>query len=270
LVVKKFGDRLKPALRGFIFDLDGTIYIDEVALPGAVETIAALRARDCQTIFITNKPLEPGAAYADKLTRLGIPTTPAQVITSVDVLIEYFCRHAPGARVFAIGEPPMLAELRSAGLRLTDEPCEIEYVVAAFDRTFDYRKLNIAFQAIKFHGAHFFATNPDAACSVEGGQIPDCAGVIAALEATTGKKVEFIAGKPSPRIIQVGVERLGVPVENCLVVGDRLETDIVMGHAAGAQTALVLTGTTRREQLIGATIQPDYVLENVGKILDLL
>jgi NagD protein len=260
-----------PALlRGFILDLDGTVYLSDRALPGAVETIAALRERGFKVVFISNKPLEPGAAYAAKLTRLGIPTSPEDVITSGYVLSTHLVRVAPGARVFVIGEPPLLDEMRQLGLQLTDDPAQIEYVVAAFDRTFDYRKWNIAFQAIKFHGAHFVATNPDRTCPVEGGEIPDCAGIIAALEATTEKKVELIAGKPSPMMIQAAAKRMDVPVGQCLVVGDRLETDMVMGRQAGARTALVLTGVTRREHLASAPLQPDHVLENIGGILNLL
>jgi arabinose operon protein AraL len=258
------------SLRGFILDMDGTVYLSDRALPGAVETISTLRQRGLGVVFLSNKPLEPGSAYAAKLTRLGIPTSPEDVITSGYVLSTYLARVAPGARVFVIGEPPLLEEMRQAGLRLTEEPAQIEYVVAAFDRTFDYRKWNIGFQAIKFHGAHFVATNPDRTCPIDGGEIPDCAGVIAALEATTGKKVELIAGKPSPMIIQAAAERIGVPVNQCLVVGDRLETDMVMGRQAGARTALVLTGVTRREHLANAPAQPDYVLENIGGILGLL
>lgn len=258
------------SIRGFVFDLDGTTYLGERTLPGAVETIALLRQRGLPVVFISNKPLEPGSAYAAKLTRLGIPATPDDVITSGRVLSAHLARTVPGARVFVIGEPPLLDEMRAVGLSLTDIPSEIEYVIAAFDRTFDYRKWNIAFQAIKFHGAHFVATNSDRACPVEGGEIPDCAGVIAALEATTGKSVELIAGKPSPMMIEYGLARLGVPANQCLVVGDRLETDILMGHQAGARTALVLTGVTRREQIAGAPVQPDYVLEDVGQVTNLL
>lgn len=257
-------------IRAFIFDLDGTVYLGENAIPGAVETIATLRARGIKTVFISNKPLEPGRAYAEKLSRLGIPTVADDVITSVNVLANYFQRTAPGARVFVIGEPPLIAELRQAGLRIVEEPAQIEYVIAAFDRTFDYRKWNIAFQAIKFHGAHFVATNADQSCPVDGGEIPDCAGIIAALETTTGKPVEFVAGKPSPLIIQTAIARMNVRVAECVVVGDRLETDIVMGRAAGAQTALVLTGVTRREHLANATVQPDYVLENIEGLMKII
>jgi NagD protein len=253
-------------IQAFIFDLDGTVYLGERVLPGAVETLAEIRARGLPCVFISNKPLEPAAAYAAKLTRLGIPATPRDVITSVRVLVAYLQRHAPSARVFVIGEPALHEEMRAAGIHLTDEPAHIEYVVAAFDRTFDYRKLNIAFQAIKFHGAHFIATNADASCPVEEGEIPDCAGIIAAIQATTNTAVEFVAGKPSPFILHTAIEQMGVPAPACLVVGDRLETDIAMGRAVGACTALVLTGVTRREHLVGATVRPDYVLENVGEI----
>lgn len=257
-------------LRGFIFDLDGTIYLSDRAIPGAVATVTTLRERGYKTVFISNKPLEPGSAYAAKLTRLGIPTTPDDVITSGRVMAAYLARVAPGARVFVIGEPPLLEEMRTAGMQVVGDPTQIEYVIAAFDRTFDYRKWNIAFQAIKFHGAHFVATNGDRTCPVEGGEIPDCGGIIAALEATTGKKCELVAGKPSPMMIQAGVARMGVPVDQCLVVGDRLETDIVMGHAAGAHTAIVLTGVTRREQIASAPVKPDFVLDSVCAVLDLL
>ncbi|MBI4790155.1 MAG: HAD-IIA family hydrolase, partial [Chloroflexi bacterium] len=237
---------------------------------GAVETIAELRRRGLPVVFISNKPLEPASSYAEKLTRLGIPATADDVITSGKVLSAYLARAAPGARVFVIGEPPLLREMHAAGLQLCEEPARIEYVIAAFDRTFDYRKWNVAFQAIKFHGAHFVATNGDRTCPIEGGELPDCAGVIAALEATTGKTVELIAGKPSPMMIEWGVARLGVPAAACLVVGDRRETDMVMGRQAGARTALVLTGVTRRAQLAAAPAPPDYVLESVGDVLRLL
>ena len=257
-------------MRGFLLDMDGTVYLSDRALPGAVETIAALRERGLGVAFISNKPLQPGSAYAAKLTRFGIPTQSDEVITSGYVLSRHLAKVAPGARVFVLGEPPLLDEMRQAGLQLAENPAQIDYVVAAFDRTFDYHKWNIAFQAIKFHGAHFVATNPDRTCPVEGGELPDCAGIIAALEATTGKPVELIAGKPSPMMIQAASALLGLPVEQCLVVGDRLETDILMGREAGARTAVVLTGVTRREDLATSPVQPDYVLEDIGGLLNLL
>ena len=254
--------------RGVILDLDGTVYLGENALPGAVETIAALRAHGLPVVFVTNKPLEPATAYAAKLTRLGIPTAPDDVITSSRVLGDYFAHHAPRARVFVIGEPPLQEELRRVGLRLTEEPSQIEYVVAALDRTFDYRKWNIAFRALKFHAAHLVATNGDRTCPVPGGEIPDCAGIIAALETSAGRQVELISGKPSPQMIAAAAARLKVPPDQCLVVGDRLETDIAMGHAAGAWTALVLTGVSTRAEALRMSKPPDLILNNLGELAE--
>lgn len=252
---------------GFIFDLDGTIYRGERALPGAVETVRLLREDGRAVVFVSNKPLEPRTAYAAKLTRLGMPTEPADVLTSPVVLIQYLQREMPAARPFVIGERPLLAEFEAAGFRLSDEPAEIDVVVAAFDRTFDYEKWNTAFQAIR-RGAHFVATNADRTCPVEGGEIPDCAGIIAALEATTERLVEFVAGKPSRHMIEAALRRMGLPPKRVVMVGDRLETDILMGQQAGTATALVLTGVTSRDQLRRSEIQPGHVLETVGDIIN--
>jgi len=260
---------LLESLQGFIFDLDGTLYRGDQAIPGAVETVARLRELGKKVAFISNKPLQPRAVYAARLTRLGIPADPEDVITSGDVLSHHLAAVSPGARVFVIGEPPLLQEMRDVGLELCDDPARIQVVVAAFDRTFDYRKWNIAFQAIKFHRARFVATNADKTCPVEGGEIPDCAGVIAALEATTDHKVELVAGKPSPLMINAGLRRMGVPPAACLVTGDRLETDIRMGREAGTKTALVLTGVTRREQVATSPFQPDVVLDRIDQLLAL-
>jgi NagD protein len=147
--------------QGYILDLDGTIYLSERAIPGAPETVRKLREAGCRTVFISNKPLEPRERYAQKLTHLGIPTDPADVLTSGHVLGRCLSSEAPGARIFVVGEPPLLAELATFGLQVTNETAhseEADFVVAAFDRTFDYAKLKTAFQAIR-RGARFVATN---------------------------------------------------------------------------------------------------------------
>ncbi|MHB8772297.1 MAG: HAD-IIA family hydrolase [Syntrophales bacterium] len=254
---------------GFIFDLDGTVYLGERLLPGAERVVRLLRERGRKVVFLSNKPLYTREDYAAKLTRLGIPTAPAEVVNSTFVLIRYLQKEAPQARIFVMGELPFVAEMARAGFRLTENPEEIEYVVAAFDRTFDYRKYNIAFQAIK-RGAHFIATNPDRTCPVDGGELPDCAGIIAALEAVTLKKVEVVVGKPSPITVQVALDTMGLAAADCLLVGDRLETDIRMGKESGMKTALVLTGVTDRKTLEASPIRPDYVLAGVGELESML
>lgn len=253
----------EPRYEGYIFDLDGTIYLGDQLIPGAAEVVALRRQRGKKVVFVSNKPLEPRTSYANKLTRLGIPTAPEEVINSTQALIHLLHTRHPGANLLVVGEPKLLQELMEAGFSVTYRVNEVDVVVAAFDRTLDYTKLNLAHQAL-LRGAAFYATNADKTCPVSGGEIPDCAGVIAFLEATTGRTVQEIAGKPSIHILTAALARLGLEASQCLMVGDRLATDVAMGAAAGMDTALVLTGVTRREALAASPIQPTYVLESVA------
>jgi len=254
-----------PRYDGYILDLDGTVYLGERLIPGAAAAVTRLRDAGRRVVFLSNKPLEPRASYAAKLTRLGIATPAEDVINSTQALMHYLRAHHAGAGLWVIGERALLDELRGEGFRLVERLEEIEVVVAAFDRTLDYAKLNMAHQAL-VRGARFLATNPDRTCPVDGMELPDCAGVIAFLEATTGRTVEMVAGKPSRHILQAAVARLGVPLERCLMVGDRLATDITMGRETGIDTALVLTGVTSREMLAASDVQPTYVLESVAEV----
>jgi NagD protein len=258
--------------KGFIFDLDGTVYLSDQLIPGADRVIQLIREKRRKVVFLSNKPIQTREDYASKLTRLGIPTQPDEVINSTLVMITYFKKNAPTAKLFVVGEIPFVDELKRAGFTISEEPKEIEYVVVAFDRTFDYRKLNIAYQAIKL-GAHFVATNPDRTCPVEGGEIPDCAGMIAAIEAVTQKKVEVIVGKPSPLMIQAAMDVMGLRREECILIGDRLETDIQMGKEAGIATGIVLTGVTDEVMLKEykhSSTRPDFVFQSIADVENLL
>jgi arabinose operon protein AraL len=262
---------------GFIFDLDGTIYLGDDALPGAVATLAELRRHDKRVCFVSNKPLEARTVYAVKLTRLGIPTGASDVITSAHVLGHHLARYWPHLTYYLIGEENLRTELRKHGLTLAAEFADqdekgvigahgIDAVIVAFDRTLDYRKLNTAYQALH-GGARFFATNADKTCPLPGGDIPDAGATLAALEHLTGRPVELVAGKPSPLITSYALELLGLPPERCLMVGDRLETDIRMGQAAGMKTAVVLTGVATRKEAEQMTPPPDYILDQLDELL---
>lgn len=265
---------------GFVFDLDGTVYLGDAALPGSVEGITELRRRGKRVLFVSNKPLEPRQSYAAKLTKLGIPTHPDEVITSGFVLGHHLAHTMPHLRLYVIGEENLREELRDHGLVIVDElyeqdakaviiPNNIDAVVVAFDRTLDYRKINTAYQALR-QGAHFFATNADHTCPMPGGAIPDAGATIAALEQITGRKLELLAGKPSPLITQVALEQLRLPAERCMMVGDRLETDIRMGQQAGMVTAVTLTGVSTRVDVQRMDTPPDYVIESLGELPDLV
>lgn len=267
-------------LQGVIFDLDGTLYLGEQALPGAVEVCAALKRRGIRIAFVSNKPLEDRSAYVGKLNRLGIEASSEQVITSAYVLGVYLSRHYPDLIYYVIGEQSLRSELQSHGLHIAGDlldqdefqviqPDGIQAVIVAFDRTLSYRKLNIAYQAL-VRGASFFATNIDRACPLPGGAIPDAGVTIAALEAGTGRRLELNAGKPSPLILETALGILGLPPGCCVIVGDRLETDMRMGREAGMTTALVLTGASRRSDLVDYPHPPDLVLENLTELLALL
>lgn len=263
-------------VNGFIFDLDGTVYLGESALPGAVEGIGELRRRGKGVLFVSNKPLEPRDSYAKKLTKLGIPASPDDVITSAFVLGYHLSRTEPHLNLYVVGEENLLNELRGHGLKIVNEfveqdsmgviqPHGVDAVVVAFDRTLNYRKLNTAYQALR-NGARFFATNADKACPMPGGAIPDAGGTIAALEHMTGRKVELLAGKPSDLIIQVALQKLKLPVEQVMMVGDRLETDIFMGQQAGMVTTVTLTGVSKREDVAAMSSPPDFVIENISEL----
>ncbi len=254
-----------PRYGGYVFDLDGTIYLGERLIAGAREAVAWLRQHGRPVVFLSNKPLEPRSAYAAKLTRLGIAAREDDVVNSTQALMSYLRVDRPEARLYVIGEPALLDEFRAEGFTLTEALDEIDIVVAAFDRTLTYAKLNTAYQSL-VRGAGFVATNGDRSCPIEGGAIPDCAGVIAFLEATTGRSCELIAGKPSPLILNAALSRLGVPRDAALMVGDRLGTDIRMGNELGLDTALVLTGVTTREMLAESGLRPTYVLPSVAEI----
>lgn len=274
-----FNDQHRLPVDGFIFDLDGTIYLGDDLLPGAAECVRELRRRGKQVIFVTNKPLASRLEYASKLTRLGIPTREEEVITSAIVLARHLARTAPELRLHVIGEEYLLSELRAHGLTVVEpdgqdpmqwmDPSGIDAVVVAFDRTLSYGKLNRAYQAL-CRGARFFATNPDKCCPVAGGAIPDAGGTLAALEHMTGRRVEVVAGKPSTLMMRVALDQLGLPAERCMIAGDRLETDMRMGREAGMLTALVLTGVSTRESASRSPIRPDLIVESVGELPDLI
>jgi HAD superfamily hydrolase (TIGR01450 family) len=256
-----------PEFGAYIFDLDGTIYLDDEPLPGAPETIAALRARGAGVAFVTNNPLHGPREYAARLTNMGIPATPEDVTTSVDALLSYLRAHHAGKAVLAIAEEEVRERLEEAGFAVVTDPDATEVVVVSFDRTFSYAKLHAAFLAIRRHGTPIVATNPDPYCPTRDGGLPDCAAMLAAVEACTGATHEAIVGKPSPHMVTAVLERLNVSPAETAVIGDRLMTDVAMGKAAGGVGILALSGATSEADLEQSSIEPDYVLGSIAELI---
>ncbi|HXG40438.1 MAG TPA: HAD-IIA family hydrolase [Candidatus Limnocylindrales bacterium] len=252
---------------GYVFDLDGTLYLGETPIPGASATVAELRRRGARVAFLTNKPLERPAAYAAKLTRLGIAAEPEEVVTSLDSLVRYFRLRPPEGPLLPIAEPLVGTVLGEAGLATTDDPASAAAVVVAWDRTFDYAKLERAYRAVR-RGAPLVATNPDPYCPTPDGGLPDCGAILAAIEVASGRQAAAVVGKPSLHMAETLLERLGLRPEEVVLVGDRLSTDVRMARAAGMAAALVLTGATSAEEAAQAADRPDLVVDDVTGLLD--
>lgn len=257
-----------PQFRGYLFDLDGTLYLSEVLLPGVAEALARLRARGARLLYMTNKPLYSPEEYAAKLNALGLPAHPSEVLTSALALGTHMGRDDRGARVLLLGEAEVRRQVLAAGCEIVTDHEAADIVVLAWDRAFSYDRLDQAMQALR-RGAKFYATNPDVACPLGGGQaVPDCGALIAALQACSGRAPDFVAGKPSPGMPEAALMRLGLPAAECVLVGDRLQTDIQCGRRAGMATVLVLTGVTDEAALAASPpeMHPDYVLNSVADL----
>jgi NagD protein len=254
----------------YLFDLDGTVFLGDRLLPDVAAALAALARAGKKRAFLTNNTTRTRDEYAAKLVGLGLAAEPGEIVTASVATAAWIKRCRPGARCFVIGEPPLKAEFAAAGIALADDPAEITLVVASYDRTFAYWKLQTAFDALRNRPeVGFIATHPDPYCPFPGGAgEPDAAAVTAAIQACTGRAAEVVVGNPNPALALAACELLDTRPDQALMTGDRLATDIAMGRAAGTRTALVLTGDTSPAGLAAAPEDtlPDYVLETLAPL----
>ncbi len=256
---------------GYIFDLDGTIYLGDDLLPGAKRLIEKLRELGKKVVFLSNNPTKDPKMYGEKLTKLGLPSPENEIVNTVVTMTQWLLKNHPGATVFPISEEPLKRSLWEAGIRMSERAEEIDIVIASYDRGFDYRKLQIAFDAIWFHKrARLVTTNPDPYCPLPGGRgEPDAAAIVAAIEACTGAKCEVNVGKPGRIMVDTIMDMLGLEASECIITGDRLYTEIRMALEAGMPSALVLTGETTAETLAAESEEnkPDFVLDRIDRLM---
>ena len=256
---------------GYVFDLDGTIYLGANRLPGAKRLIEKLRALSKKVVFLSNNPTKDPKMYAEKLTKLGLPTSEDEVVNTVVTMTQWLMQNYPEATVFPISEEPLKRSLREAGIRMSERAEEIDIVVASYDREFEYRKLQIAFDAIWFHKrARLVTTNPDPYCPLPGGRgEPDAAAIVGAIEACTGVKCEVNVGKPDPIMLKTVLEMLELEASECVMTGDRLYTDVRMSLDAGMPSAVVLTGETTADMLAAEAEEnkPVWVLDRIDRLM---
>jgi HAD superfamily hydrolase (TIGR01457 family) len=251
--------------RAILADMDGTMNKGKTLIPGAEEVYRELGRAGVRWLFISNNATALPADLAAGIRDLGLPVEDDQVINSADALIRGIVRERPDARVLVVGEPRLVEGLVAAGIEVVGGEGPSEIVVTAMDRGFNYEKLRLAQKAL-LDGAAFWATNRDASLPVENGFLPGAGSIVAAVAAATGREPDRVFGKPSREIASIALETLDLPARSCLMVGDRMETDILCAHNAGIDSALVLTGASAREDLSRFDFAPDHVIESVADL----
>lgn len=246
--------------RAVLFDLDGVVYLGSTPLPGAAAIFKWMDRTDRPYCLVTNNSTKTPAQYQEKLRAMGVEVPIRTVFTSALATARYLLKQYPaGTAIFRIGEVGLTEALVEAGFRLVvDGP---ELVCVGLDQDLTYAKLQTACLAIRA-GAPFIATNPDRTLPTEIGLVPGCGSILAALQTCTDV-APMVIGKPSATMIDLAIELLGVTKEETAIIGDRLDTDIEAGAAAGIATVLVLTGVHHLADIPSFPVAPDYVVDDL-------
>ncbi|HZM67724.1 MAG TPA: HAD-IIA family hydrolase [Nakamurella sp.] len=248
---------------GVISDMDGVIYRGKEPIPGAQDFIDRLRASDTGFVFLTNNSEQTPLDLLRKLAGLGIHgLTAANFITSAMATAEFLAAQKPHGTAYVIGGGGLSAALYQVGYSITD--ANPDYVVVGKTASFGFPMMKKAVQLIDA-GAKFIGTNPDLVDPVEGGTEPAAGVLLAAIEAATGRK-PYIVGKPNSLMMIYARKMLDVPAEDCVMIGDRMDTDIVGGLEAGMRTCLVLSGVSTRDSVARFPYRPTFVYDSVADI----
>jgi 4-nitrophenyl phosphatase len=250
-------------VQAFLLDMDGTFFLGDRLIDGALDFIDVLRQQDKGFLFLTNNSSKDRAQYAEKITRLGLPIDPGQVLTSGEATARILANDHPGAKVYVVGTPSLEAEFRAAGFVLDDARAAL--VVVGFDTTLTYARLWKLCDLVRA-GLPYVATHPDLNCPTPTGFMPDIGATIAYVKAATGREPDLVVGKPNRLMAEAAAQKLGLPSAALAMIGDRLYTDVALGQAAGIPAVLVLSGETRAADVAGSPFQPDYTFENLGAL----
>ena len=254
---------------GAVLDLDGTVYRGDEALPGAVDAIERFRGAGIRTLFFSNNPTKSRAAYADRLSGLGIETTPEETLSAGTVTTRYLTTEHAGDAVFVIGAEGLEAQFEAAGVDLVADATTADVLVVSWTQEFDYGDMVAGYRAIDA-GATFYGTDPDLLIPAAEGMAPGSGAIVNAVGGVAERTPEKTLGKPSEEARRAALDELDVPADRCFVVGDRLNTDIELGERAGMTTVLVRTGVSTDADLDGSDVQPDYVVDSLADVPDAL
>lgn len=248
--------------KGFICDMDGVLYHGNRVLPGAVEFIQWLQREKKDYLFLTNNSGMTPRELGQKLERMGLKVPEEHFYTSALATAEFLKAQAPGCSAFVIGEAGLLNALYDAGITMND--VNPEYVVIGEGRTYSLDTLTRAVNLV-LGGAKLIGANSDVSGNIECGIAPACRALIAPVEMATGKQAYF-CGKPNPLMMRTGLRLLGCHSEEAVVIGDRMDTDIIAGTESGIDTVLVLSGVSDRDTPKAFAYQPTMILNGVGDI----
>jgi HAD superfamily hydrolase (TIGR01450 family) len=258
----------------FILDLDGVIYRGERLLPGARAFVEWADATGRTLVFLSNNSFATPEEVAAKLARLGIPNPEPRTLTAGEATVQFVAARSPGARVFVLAVPSIARMAERHGLRLAwrermDGPAP-DAILVGLDKTLTYQRLTRGLRAI-LPGAEFVAVNRHPTLPVEDGLNPGTGSIVAALEYASGLRARII-GKPEPTIVLEALRFLGASPRETLLVGDSIVLDIAAGHAAGVDSALLLSGvaTGAEAEAATGTLVPDYVFPDMATLLDSL
>ena len=251
--------------KGFICDMDGVIYHGNHLLPGVEKFLDWLEREQKNYLFLTNSSERSPRELQDKLARLGLTVDESHFYTSALATASFLANQCPGGSVYVIGETGLTNALYNAGFTMND--VDPDFVVVGETRSYGYERLEHAVMLVN-RGARLVGTNSDLTGPTEKGIAPATRALIAPIELATGRQAYFV-GKPNPLMMRHGLKRLGVSREEAVIVGDRMDTDVIAGIESDMDTILVLSGVTNRETKKTVPYRPHYVLDGVGDIPDL-
>ena len=249
-------------IKGFICDMDGVIYHGNQILPGVREFIQWMQDENKEYLFLTNNSGYTPRELNQKLARMGLDVPEEHFYTSALATAAFLRQQAPGCSVFAIGEAGLLNALYDAGVTMND--VNPDYVVVGEGRAYSLDTLTKATNLV-MNGAKLIGANSDVSGPIENGIAPACGALVAPIEMATGRKAYF-CGKPNPLMMRTGLRLLGCHSAEAVMIGDRMDTDVISGMESGMSTVLVLSGVSTRETLDTYAYRPSIVLNGVGDI----
>ena len=252
---------MKPP-KSYLIDMDGVIVSGRTIIPGAGQFIQRLKAGGAEYLILTNNPLYTPGDLAHRLRTIGLDVPAARIFTSAIATARFLQSQRPDGTAFVIGESGLTEAIHGVGYVITDH--DPDYVVLGETHTYNVEHITKAIRLVAA-GARFIATNPDPSGPSEGGLVPACGAMAALIETASGVS-PFFVGKPNPLMMRTALNYLDVHSEDTVMVGDRMETDMIAGVESGMETILVLTGVTRREDVERYPYQPTRIVESVAEI----